>query len=165
VHPADRHNHPYRELRGTDLQPRPNVPQDGHRRYHHRWVVPMHKVRQWYPSQGVHKIIWHGPYIKGPANAPLLTGLADRRDTVTAALHIQPRSALRYLDTEAIRELTASIAAAVTPPPTPLDDLNPDAPVNAVHCAHYEPAADSLPALHLTPAGYLGRDAQYLATP
>jgi hypothetical protein len=49
------------------------VPQDGHRGYHHRWVVRMHKVRQWYPSEGMHKIIWRGPYIKGPANAPLLT--------------------------------------------------------------------------------------------
>jgi hypothetical protein len=81
---------PYRELRGTDLPARPTdpvrvtqlrsftelatVPQDGHRAYHHRWVVRMHKVRQWYPSEGTHQIIWRGPYIKGPANAPLLTG-------------------------------------------------------------------------------------------
>lgn len=42
--------------------------------YQHRWVVRMHKVNQWYPSQGVHKIIWRGPYIKGPADAPLLAG-------------------------------------------------------------------------------------------
>jgi hypothetical protein len=81
---------PYRELRGTVLPARPTDPvrvtqlrsfseladvdQDRHRSYHHRWVVRMHKVRQWYPSQGLHKIIWRGPYIKGPANAPLLTG-------------------------------------------------------------------------------------------
>ena len=44
------------------------------RQYHHRWVVRMHKVNQWYPSEGVHKIIWRGPYIKGPAAAPLLAG-------------------------------------------------------------------------------------------
>jgi hypothetical protein len=81
--------------------------------------------------------------------------LADRRDSVAAALHIQPRSALRYLDTEAIRDLATGIAAAATPAPTAVDDLDPDAPVNAVECAHYEPAADGLPALHLAPSGLL----------
>lgn len=44
------------------------------RQYHHRWIVRMHKVNQWYPSEGVHRIIWRGPYIKGPENAPLLAG-------------------------------------------------------------------------------------------
>ena len=42
------------------------------RAYHHRWPVRMHKVRQWHPSLGEHRIIWRGPYIKGPADAPLL---------------------------------------------------------------------------------------------
>jgi hypothetical protein len=81
---------PYRELRRAELPPRPTDPvrvtqlrsfselgraeQDHHREYRHRWIVRMHKVRQWYPSQGVHKVIWRGPYIKGPADAPLLTG-------------------------------------------------------------------------------------------
>jgi hypothetical protein len=81
---------PYRELRGTDLPARPtdqvrvtqlrsfselaDVEQNHHGNYQHRWVVRMHKVRQWYPSVGSHKIIWRGPYIKGPADAPLLTG-------------------------------------------------------------------------------------------
>jgi hypothetical protein len=89
------------------------------------------------------------------AQQSLVEMLADRRDAVAAALRIQPRSALRYLDTDAIRELATSIASAAAPPPTLLDDLDPDAPINAVHCAHYEPAADGLPALHLTPAGLL----------
>lgn len=44
------------------------------RRYHHRWPVQMHKVKQFYPSQGTHKVIWRGPYIKGPDGAPLLVG-------------------------------------------------------------------------------------------
>jgi hypothetical protein len=44
------------------------------RRYHHRWPVRMHKVRQFYPSTGTHKVIWRGPYIKGPDGAPLLIG-------------------------------------------------------------------------------------------
>jgi hypothetical protein len=73
------------------------------------------------------------------AQQSLVELLADRRDAVAAALHIQPRSALHYLDTETIRELATSIASAAAPPPTPLDDLDPDAPINAVHCAHYEP--------------------------
>ena len=81
--------------------------------------------------------------------------LADRRDTIASALHIQPRSALRYLDTEAIQDLAAGIAGAAIPAPMAVDNLNPDAPVNAVECAHYEPAADGLPALHLTPSGLL----------
>lgn len=36
-----------------------------------QWVVRMHKVRQWYPSEGVHKVIWRGPYVKGPSDAPM----------------------------------------------------------------------------------------------
>lgn len=42
------------------------------RAHRHRWMVRMHKVRQWYPSEGRHKVIWRGPYIKGPDDAPLL---------------------------------------------------------------------------------------------
>jgi hypothetical protein len=34
----------------------------------------MHKVRQWYPSLQEHRVIWRGPYIKGPADAPLMMG-------------------------------------------------------------------------------------------
>jgi hypothetical protein len=99
--------------------------------------------------------ILHEEHHLSIAQQSLVDLLAERRDTVAAALHIQPRSALRYLDTETIHELAASIASAATPPPTPLDNLDPDAPINAVHCAHYEPAADGLPALHLTSAGLL----------
>lgn len=43
-------------------------------RWHHRWVVRMHKVRQWYPSEQRHKVIYRGPYLKGPENKPLLGG-------------------------------------------------------------------------------------------
>lgn len=86
---------------------------------------------------------------------PLVGLLAERRDAIAAALHIQPRSAMRYLDVDAIRDLADGIAGSVAPSPTAGNDLNPDAPVNAVDCAHYEPAADGLPALHLTPSGLL----------
>lgn len=44
------------------------------RDWKHRWPVRMHKVRQWYPSEQRHKVIMRGPYIKGPADKPLLGG-------------------------------------------------------------------------------------------
>lgn len=44
------------------------------RDWQHRWVVRMHKVRQWYPSEQRHKVIYRGPYVKGPAEKPLLGG-------------------------------------------------------------------------------------------
>lgn len=44
------------------------------RDWQHRWVVRMHKVRQWYPSLQRHKVIYRGPYIKGPDDKPLLGG-------------------------------------------------------------------------------------------
>jgi len=44
------------------------------RDWQHRWVVRMHKVRQWYPSLQQHKVLYRGPYIKGPADKPLLGG-------------------------------------------------------------------------------------------
>lgn len=46
---------------------------DGHQ-WHHRWVVRMHKVRQWYPAEQKHRVIYRGPYVKGPADKPLLGG-------------------------------------------------------------------------------------------
>jgi len=32
--------------------------------------VRMHKARQWYPSLQQHKVIYRGPYIKGPDDKP-----------------------------------------------------------------------------------------------
>lgn len=49
--------------------------------WQHRWVVRMHKVRQWYPSLQAHKVIYRGPYIKGPADKPLLGGEVVRAVT------------------------------------------------------------------------------------
>jgi hypothetical protein len=46
----------------------------GGRDWQHRWVVRMHKVRQWYPSLGRHRVIYRGPYIKGPEDKPLIGG-------------------------------------------------------------------------------------------
>ncbi len=48
--------------------------QHRHTEWHHQWVVRMHKVNQWYPSLGQHRVRFRGPYIKGPADKPLLNG-------------------------------------------------------------------------------------------
>ena len=50
-------------------------------RWNHRWVVRMHKVRQWYPSEQRHNMIYRGPYVKGPEDKPLLWGEVVRRLT------------------------------------------------------------------------------------
>ncbi|MEU6444969.1 hypothetical protein [Streptomyces sp. NPDC047046] len=64
-----------RVIRLAAPSPRPSDPAgEAKRVYHHRWPVRMHKVRQWYPSRQEHRVIWRGPYIKGPADAPLLMG-------------------------------------------------------------------------------------------
>jgi hypothetical protein len=64
-----------RVIRLAAPSPRPSDPVGETKRvYHHRWPVRMHKVRQWYPSHQEHRVIWRGPYIKGPADAPLMMG-------------------------------------------------------------------------------------------
>jgi hypothetical protein len=50
------------------------APGSGQHEWHHRWVVRMHRVRQYYPSLGQHKIIYRGPYVKGPEDKPMLAG-------------------------------------------------------------------------------------------
>lgn len=59
-------------LRRTE-KPREGA-KEGAREWQHRWVVKMHKVRQWYPSEQRHKVIYRGPYVKGPDDKPLLGG-------------------------------------------------------------------------------------------
>ncbi len=39
----------------------------------HTWLVSGHYRAQWYPSEQAHHVIWIAPYLKGPADAPLLT--------------------------------------------------------------------------------------------
>jgi hypothetical protein len=36
-----------------------------------RWIVRMHKVEQWYPSLNTHRVLWRGPYVKGPDGLPV----------------------------------------------------------------------------------------------
>lgn len=62
-----------RVVRLRRTEPHADVGQRG-REWHHQWVVRMHKVHQWYPSLGRHKVIYRGPYIKGPDDKPLLGG-------------------------------------------------------------------------------------------
>jgi hypothetical protein len=53
---------------------RTNSQEPGAKNWEHRWIVRMHKVRQWYPSLQEHKVIYRGPYVKGPEDKPLLRG-------------------------------------------------------------------------------------------
>lgn len=46
-----------------------------HRHYTNQFTVRMHRVRQWYPKAGVHKVIWRGPFVKGPKDAPMVEGI------------------------------------------------------------------------------------------
>lgn len=78
-HSGERPTRPYEQVRVVRLRALANaatVTVQGQEppRWQHRWVVRMHKVRQWYPSEGVHKVIWRGPYIKGPDGADMLAG-------------------------------------------------------------------------------------------
>lgn len=54
--------------------PSAGTDEPGQPQWHHRWVVRMHKVNQWYPSLGQHRVLFRGPYLKGPADKPLLGG-------------------------------------------------------------------------------------------
>ncbi|MGW0608684.1 hypothetical protein [Streptomyces sp. NPDC002640] len=64
-----------RVIRLTHQVPAQRAENNGTSRvYHHRWTVRMHKVRQWYPSTQEHRVIWRGPYLKGPADAPFMIG-------------------------------------------------------------------------------------------
>lgn len=45
------------------------------RDYRHRWWVAGHHRAQWYSSEQAHHVIWIAPYLKGPAEAPLLEHL------------------------------------------------------------------------------------------
>lgn len=48
-------------------------PSGEHRNYSHRFVVRPHWVRQPYgPNQSLRKLIMRGPFVKGPADAPLV---------------------------------------------------------------------------------------------
>ncbi|MER5348541.1 hypothetical protein ABT030_51770 [Streptomyces mirabilis] len=56
-----------RVIRLAAPSPRPSdLDGETKRVYHHRRPVRIHKVRQWYPSHQEHRVIWRGPYIKGP---------------------------------------------------------------------------------------------------
>ncbi|MET7996796.1 hypothetical protein ABZU76_38560 [Amycolatopsis sp. NPDC005232] len=58
---------------------RPPSPRDAEssaaaQEYRHRWIVRGHWRQQWYPSRQVHRPVWIEPHVKGPSDAPLLSG-------------------------------------------------------------------------------------------
>lgn len=69
----------------TPTPPPPPAPAagTGSRDWQHRSMVRMHKVRQWYPSEQCHKVLYCGLYIKGPADKPLLGGETVRPRPLT----------------------------------------------------------------------------------
>ena len=61
------------DLRPLRYEETPTISPSG-RSYQHRWVVRGHWAMQPHgPKQGLRKLIYREPYIKGPADAPLLT--------------------------------------------------------------------------------------------
>lgn len=42
------------------------------REWSHRWVVRGHWRKQWYPSEGVHRMKWIDAFVKGPDDKPLI---------------------------------------------------------------------------------------------
>lgn len=57
--------HP-KSLRPVDHDPSPEA-----RSYRYRWLVSGHIRNQPYPAEGVRRLIWIDPYVKGPEGAPL----------------------------------------------------------------------------------------------
>jgi hypothetical protein len=56
--------------RPTTKPPAGHVPSS--REYSHRWWVRKHFRKQWYPSLGEHRTIPIDPYVKGPADKPIV---------------------------------------------------------------------------------------------
>jgi hypothetical protein len=56
----------------------PSPGKDGATREHeHHWWLRGHWRAQWYPSRGVHEVIWIQPHIKGDLEKPLLHKIYD----------------------------------------------------------------------------------------
>lgn len=55
-----------RPASGTSAEAERNVD------WSHRWLVGGHWRNQWMPSMGVHRPTWIAPYVKGPADKPLV---------------------------------------------------------------------------------------------
>ena len=58
-------------LRRSRHDSEPGLPNTG-RDWSCRWVVSPFWRRQWYPSEQRHRMILVGPYVKGPADKPLV---------------------------------------------------------------------------------------------
>jgi hypothetical protein len=70
-------------LRRTLTADRDAEDQQTGQEWRHRWVVRGHWRKHWYPSLNDHRPLWIAPYLKGPADAPLIGG--ERVTVVTAA--------------------------------------------------------------------------------
>jgi len=84
----------------------------------------------------------------------LVSLMRDHRDAVATARRVTPDVALSLIDADTLDGLATGYADYLSKLGA-LDDLNMDAPINTVQLGHYEPAADELPALHMTPVGLL----------
>jgi hypothetical protein len=62
------------EVQVLTISPRAGLSEsDGPQRtYEHRWLVRGHWRRQWYPSLGVHRLVWIAEHPSGPADRPLV---------------------------------------------------------------------------------------------
>jgi hypothetical protein len=60
-------------LRAAAVASIPSDKDSGSVAWKHRWIVRGHHRAQWYPSIQAHRLVWIGPYMKGPADAPLKT--------------------------------------------------------------------------------------------
>ncbi|MDQ3825970.1 MAG: hypothetical protein M3319_12230 [Actinomycetota bacterium] len=63
-----------RVVRLREVLRRPKNAEFNSRDWHFRWIVCMHKVHQWYASKQRHRVIYRGPYVKGPDGKSLLAG-------------------------------------------------------------------------------------------
>lgn len=66
---------PHHDVRLIQARPSATAATAGERpgpppKYSYQWPVRMHKVRQWYAKEQIHRVRFRGPYIKGPAGAP-----------------------------------------------------------------------------------------------
>jgi hypothetical protein len=83
-HGADPQQRQDSALRRT-TSPAAGPGQHRHTEWHHQWMARMHKVNQWHPSLGQHRVCFRGPYIKVPAGKPLLNG-----DVVKGLVRLDP---------------------------------------------------------------------------
>lgn len=73
---ANRAGQPLDATRVIRLRHVRHASDDGHSsiEYRHRWIVKGHWRNHWFPRQQRHVPLWIAPHVKGPDDAPFLTG-------------------------------------------------------------------------------------------